>query len=83
MRSLWIHPSCKQASYHAVGCFQLCIADQLQRAVEMNDYAEAAHLLEAVQQLSAHFQAFVQIPKVAELNGRVSTLQRALQVRQF
>jgi Vps53-like, N-terminal len=48
--------------------------------VETNDYAEAAHLVEAVQQLSAHFQAFSQIPKIAELNGRMSTLQKALQV---
>ncbi len=55
-------------------------ADQLQRAVEVNEYAEAARLLEAVQQLSAHFQSFVSIPKVAELGGRVSMLQRALQV---
>ena len=46
----------------------------------MNEYAEAARLLEAVQQLSAHFQSFVSIPKVAELGGRVSMLQRALQV---
>lgn len=44
----------------------------------MNDYGEAAHLLEAVQQLSAHFQSFVSIPKVAELSGRVGTLQKAL-----
>ena len=55
-------------------------ADQLQRAVEVNEYAEAAHLLEAVQQLSQHFQSFVSIPKVAELGGRLTTLQRALQV---
>jgi len=56
------------------------ITDQLQRAVEVNEYAEAARLLEAVQQLSAHFHSFVSIPKVAELGGRVSMLQRALQV---
>ena len=56
------------------------LADQLQRAVEVNEYAEAAHLLEAVQQLSQHFQSFVSIPKVAELGGRLATLQRALQV---
>ena len=56
-------------------------ADQLQRAVEVNEYGEAAHLLEAVQQLSQHFQSFVSIPKVAELSGRLATLQRALQAR--
>lgn len=56
------------------------IADQLQRAVERNEYGEAAHLIEAVQQLAGHFQSFVAIPKVAELSGRVATLQRAVQV---
>ena len=55
-------------------------ADQLQRAVERHEYSEAAHLVEAVQQLSMHFQSFAQIPKVAELAGRVSTLQRSLQM---
>ena len=55
-------------------------ADQLQRAVERQEYSEAAHLLEAVQQLSLHFQSFAQIPKVAELGGRVSTLQKSLQM---
>ena len=55
-------------------------ADQLQRAVERNEYREAAHLIEAVQQLAGHFQSFVAIPKVAELSGRVATLQRAVQV---
>lgn len=54
--------------------------DQLQRAVERQEYSEAAHLLEAVQQLSQHFQSFAQIPKVAELGGRVSTLQKSLQM---
>lgn len=39
-------------------------ADQLQLAVERHEYAEAAHLLEAVQQLSSHFQSYVHIPKV-------------------
>lgn len=33
-----------------------------------------------MQQLSMHFQSFAQIPKVAELAGRVSTLQRSLQM---
>ena len=42
----------------------LSCADQLQRAVERGEYAEAARLLEAVQQLAAHFQAFGSVPKV-------------------
>ena len=58
----------------------LPLADQLQRAVERQEYSEAAHLLEAVQQLSMHFQSFAQIPKVAELGGRVSSLQKSLQM---
>ncbi len=48
--------------------------------MERQEYSEAAHLLEAVQQLSLHFQSFAQIPKVAELGGRVSTLQKSLQM---
>lgn len=32
--------------------------------MERHEYAEAAHLLEAVQQLSSHFQSYVHIPKV-------------------
>ena len=39
--------------------------DQLDIAVQRQEYAEAAHLLEAVQQLSSHFQSFAQIPKVS------------------
>ena len=38
-------------------------ADQLQRTVERGEYAEAARLLEAVQQLAAHFAAFGAVPK--------------------
>ena len=40
-----------------------CAADQLQRTVERGEYAEAARLLEAVQQLAAHFAAFGAVPK--------------------
>ncbi|KAK9820837.1 hypothetical protein WJX81_002519 [Elliptochloris bilobata] len=54
--------------------------DQLQRAVERGEYAEAARLLEAVQQLAAHFAAFGAVPKVAELGGRVAALQTSLQL---
>jgi hypothetical protein len=55
-------------------------ADQLQLAVERHEYAEAAHLLEAVQQLSRHFQSYVHIPKVAELRGRLAALEKSLQI---
>ena len=57
------------------GSDRLCCADQLQKAVEVGNYGEAAHLLEAVQQLAAHFRAFASIPKVAELSGRVAGLE--------
>ena len=50
-------------------------AEQLQKAVELGDYGEAAHLLEAVQQLAAHFKAFASIPKIAELSGRLAGLE--------
>ena len=43
--------------------------------MELGDYAEAARLLEAVQQLAAHFKAFAAIPKVAELSGRLAGLE--------
>lgn len=43
-------------------------ADQLQRAVERGEYAEAARLLEAVQQLAAHFASFGSVPKVPSCN---------------
>ena len=52
------------------------LADQLQRAVERGEYAEAARLLEAVQQLAAHFQAFGSVPKVLRalpLSSRLSS----------
>ena len=55
-------------------------ADQLQTAVERGEFGEAAHLVEAVQQLNAHFQGYAAIPKVAELGGRVHALQTSLQV---
>ena len=77
----WTHAVEQTSQSACISILYLCnAADQLQRAVEVNEYAEAARLLEAVQQLSAHFQSFVSIPKVAELGGRVSMLQRALQV---
>lgn len=38
--------------------------DQLQHAVERHEYGEAAQLLEAVQQLFAHFQSYGNVPKV-------------------
>ena len=56
------------------------LADQLQTAAERGEYGEAAHLVEAVQQLSAHFQGYASIPKVSELSHRVQALQTSLRV---
>mmetsp|Transcript_6744 Transcript_6744/g.18881 ORF Transcript_6744/g.18881 Transcript_6744/m.18881 type:complete len:738 (-) Transcript_6744:326-2539(-) len=52
--------------------------DQLQATAEARNYREAANLLEAVEQLSAHFAAFGQVPKVAELRGRFNTIKGSL-----
>jgi len=52
--------------------------DQLQATAEGRNYREAANLLEAVSQLSAHFSAFGQVPKVAELRGRFNTIKGSL-----
>ena len=50
-------------------------ADQLQRTVERGEYAEAARLLEAVQQLAAHFAAFGAVPKVRAPENMRALLQ--------
>lgn len=47
-----------------IGACDTLPTDQLQHAVERHEYAEAAQLLEAVQQLFAHFQAYGNVPKV-------------------
>ena len=52
--------------------------DQLQATAEARSYHEAANLLEAVAQLSAHFASFGQVPKVAELRGRYNTIKGSL-----
>ena len=52
--------------------------DRLQIAAERREYDEAAHLLGAVQQLAAHFAGLTQVPRVAEVRGRVAALEQAL-----
>jgi len=52
--------------------------DQLQATAEGRNYREAANLLEAVSQLSAHFASFGQVPKVAELRGRFNSIKGSL-----
>lgn len=54
--------------------------DQLQLAVERHEFGEAAHLLGAVQQLSAHFRDYSHIPRVAEMRGRVAALEQSLRL---
>lgn len=59
---------------------------QLQMAAERQQYSEAAHLLGAVQQLSAHFRSYIHIPRVAEIRGRVAALEKSLRltsIREF
>lgn len=52
--------------------------DRLQRASERREFDEAAHLLGAVQQLASHFAGLSQVPRVAEIRGRVAALEQAL-----
>lgn len=52
--------------------------DQLQLAAERREFGEAAHLLGAVQQLSAHFKDYSHVPRVAEMRGRVAALEQSL-----
>ena len=52
--------------------------DQLQLAAERREFGDAAHLLGAVQQLSAHFKEYSHVPRVAEMRGRVAALEQSL-----
>jgi vacuolar protein sorting-associated protein 53 len=52
--------------------------DRLQLAAERREFDEAAHLLGAVQQLAAHFTAYAHVPRIAEMRGRVATLEQSL-----
>lgn len=54
--------------------------EQLQLAAERHDFKESGQLLGAVQQLAVHFKGYSHIPRIAELNGRVSTLEQSLRV---
>lgn len=47
------------------------------------NYRECAHLLEAVAQLSANFEQYRHIPKVAELTGKLESIRSALKGNVF
>ena len=52
--------------------------DQLDYMARKREYREAANLLNAVNQLSSHFEQYTGVPKVDELRKAVSDTRRAL-----
>lgn len=52
--------------------------DQLQYTVASRQYALAASMLGAVNQLSDYFHSYEAVPKIAELNERATALREAL-----
>ena len=52
----------------------------LQLAAEERRYADAANLLDAVNQLSAFFEPYLEIPKVSELKGQLTAVRALLRV---
>eukprot|EP00898_Chlorokybus_atmophyticus_P008215 jgi/Chlat1/8395/Chrsp80S07907 len=52
--------------------------DQLQDMAANRQYSDAANLLEAVNQLSAHFETYQQIPKISELRSKFQNIKRNL-----
>ena len=54
--------------------------DQLQVAAEKRHFRDAGSLLSAVKQLQAHFENYGHVAKIAELKGRVQSLEQALRL---
>ncbi len=54
--------------------------EQLQVAAERRNFRDAGSLLGAVKQLQAHFESYGHIAKIAELRGRVQSLEQALRL---
>jgi hypothetical protein len=54
--------------------------EQLQVAAERRHFRDAGGLLCAVKQLQAHFASYGHIAKIAELKGRVQSLEQALRL---
>ncbi|CAI7772944.1 unnamed protein product, partial [Closterium sp. NIES-54] len=57
--------------------------DRLQALAANRQYRDAADQLQAVTQLLAHFEAYRDIPKIAELQGRVAALKATLKSHIF
>jgi vacuolar protein sorting-associated protein 53 len=55
--------------------------DQLEFMAQRREYGEAANLLNAVNQLSSHFEQYTGVPKVDELRKAVSDTRRALKTQ--
>lgn len=54
--------------------------EQLQVAAERRNFRDAGSLLGAVKQLQNHFESYGHIAKIAELRGRVQSLEQALRL---
>ncbi|CAI5477332.1 unnamed protein product, partial [Closterium sp. Yama58-4] len=57
--------------------------DRLQALAANRQYRDAADQLQAVTQLLAHFEAYRDIPKIADLQGRVAALKATLKSHIF
>ncbi|CAI5458966.1 unnamed protein product [Closterium sp. Yama58-4] len=57
--------------------------DRLQALAANRQYRDAADQLQAVTQLLAHFEAYRDIPKIADLQGRVAALKATLKSHVF
>lgn len=57
--------------------------EQLEDEAGRKRYRNAANLLEAVNQLSAHFEAYKEIPRVGEVRAKVGSIKSALRAAVF
>ena len=57
--------------------------DQLERFASRRAYKESANLLDAVNELAAHFETYSDVPKVAELKRRRDDCESALRAAVF
>eukprot|EP00501_MAST-03F_sp_TOSAG23-6_P000857 GSMAST32.ASY1.ANO1.893.1 assembled CDS len=57
--------------------------DQLQKMSKTGEYNRAAYLVSAVTSLASYFEAYTDVPKVAELCGVVKELQKDLKEKIF
>ncbi|KAK3262239.1 HIT domain protein [Cymbomonas tetramitiformis] len=57
--------------------------DQLESMSSKRMYREAANMLEAVNQLSTHFDSFKYVPKISEMRGKIDTIKLMLKSNIF